>query len=221
GAVVGRLGGVVLGLGAAVAAAAAFEEATAMGAGLQQAAAGRPGCGGGGGQQGYHGIYENNLDTIPGFTESGDTPFALLSSSPLSDEGTPDTTSLQVPEKDLGGNTRIYNGRIDIGAYEWNPVTAINSLEKNGFHLNIIPNPVQSDVSVTFKLDHPDWLTFYIFSSAGRLVWQSDELFCNAGVQNLLVTSHLSDKDTCKNGLYILRTRGKNIDHSTPFIFIR
>lgn len=46
--------------------------------------------------------------------------FSIMPGSPCIDFGPVDTTGLFLPEKDLAGNPRVINGRIDIGAYENN-----------------------------------------------------------------------------------------------------
>ena len=76
----------------------------------------------------FKGIYQNNIDTLPAFmappagTGSGfsgmTANWAPGPCSKLYNRGNTDTTTLHLPAKDLGGNTRIYNGRIDIGAFE-------------------------------------------------------------------------------------------------------
>jgi len=52
------------------------------------------------------------------------TNFSLQSNSQCINTGTPDTTGLHLPLVDLAGNPRIYNNRIDIGAYEYTPYSA-------------------------------------------------------------------------------------------------
>jgi len=64
----------------------------------------------------YWGI--GNIDNHPLFTGTGEHPFSLQDASPCVNTGTPDTTGLSLPDLDLAGNTRIYGGRIDMGAYE-------------------------------------------------------------------------------------------------------
>jgi len=59
-----------------------------------------------------------NLTTSP-FVSSSD--FSLLSNSICINSGTPDTTGLFLSKVDLAGNPRIYDNRIDIGAYEYQP----------------------------------------------------------------------------------------------------
>jgi len=74
---------------------------------------------GSGGTFNFNGIYENNIDEDPLFLNNPEMPYALSDLSPCIVAGNPDTTGLFLPEYDLAGNPRIANGRIDIGAYEY------------------------------------------------------------------------------------------------------
>ncbi|MFC2112130.1 choice-of-anchor Q domain-containing protein [Bacteroidota bacterium] len=72
--------------------------------------------------------YEDNLDTIPDFTDpSGGTGtgypstaegWQLLSTSALINAGNKDIEGLELTDIDLLGNPRINNGQVDIGALE-------------------------------------------------------------------------------------------------------
>ena len=68
---------------------------------------------------------EGVIDADPGFLGAGDQPFALAATSPCVDAALPDTTGLGLPPFDLAGSPRIWNGRGDMGAYEWSPATAV------------------------------------------------------------------------------------------------
>ncbi len=77
---------------------------------------------------GYPGECDENLDVNPVFVNpaGGSGPaydgveadWSLDSSSPCINQGTPDTSNLPVLSIDLAGNPRIFDSRIDIGAYE-------------------------------------------------------------------------------------------------------
>lgn len=60
----------------------------------------------------------NNLDTDPLFQDSTSGDFALNDNSPAKNVGTPDVTGLNLPAIDLAGNPRIFDGIIDMGAFE-------------------------------------------------------------------------------------------------------
>ncbi len=67
-------------------------------------------------------IYENNIDENPLFVGTRDHPFALTVLSPCINTANPDISGLNLPEYDLAGNFRIYDGLIDIidmGGYEY------------------------------------------------------------------------------------------------------
>jgi len=95
---------------------------------------------------------EGNFAGDPGFAGtdwSNPLSYRLGNDSPCIDAGTPDTTGLYLPEVDLLGNPRIYNGIIDIGCYEWNG-TGIDEeilVITDGIKLSLYPNPVYANVS--------------------------------------------------------------------------
>ena len=62
---------------------------------------------------------DGNIDADPLFVDAINENYHLSPSSPCIDAGTPDTTGLNLPDYDLNGNTRIVNGIIDMGAYEY------------------------------------------------------------------------------------------------------
>ena len=66
----------------------------------------------------FSGDYLNSIDVNPQFVQSGDHPFDIEGTSPCINTGDPATTTNDVGSYDLSGDTRILNGRIDIGAYE-------------------------------------------------------------------------------------------------------
>jgi hypothetical protein len=184
-------------------------------------AGGVEGFEGSGGQQGYHGTYENNFDTVPGFAGTADHPFSLLNSSPMIDRGTPDTASLQLPEKDLGGNNRVFNNRIDIGAYEWNNTTGMISRDENDLQVRISPNPVRSAFSVTFTTGRAGTYLLSIFTHDGKPVWHSDAKFYPSGEQTVWVTIRETGLDQRNDGYYLLQIKGDTKKTTIPFLVLR
>ncbi|NLO43639.1 MAG: hypothetical protein GX106_01570 [Candidatus Cloacimonetes bacterium] len=68
---------------------------------------------------------DTNIDGDPLFADSGyGSPgkhnYNLSEYSPCVDSGTPDISDLDLPPYDLAGNIRVWNGRIDMGCYEYN-----------------------------------------------------------------------------------------------------
>jgi predicted outer membrane repeat protein len=125
---------------------------------------------GSGGHLGYHGTYLDNLDTIPGFTGGPDLPYALARTSPMVDAGSPDTSGLQIPAKDIASGTRIYNDRIDIGAYEWNPGPGIPGLASPAGSISVYPNPASGHVMIRISPELKDPVNIRVFNSSGICV---------------------------------------------------
>jgi hypothetical protein len=74
--------------------------------------------------------------------------YQLSSGSPCINTGTADTTGMNLPPMDLAGNWRIWDGRIDMGCYEYGsePYVDINDPElpspPDEFHVSVYPNPL-------------------------------------------------------------------------------
>jgi len=67
----------------------------------------------------FDGIYIANLDVDPQFVSSGSHPYRLRYNSSCINAGKVNLDSLSLSSYDLRGRERIYDGRIDIGAYEY------------------------------------------------------------------------------------------------------
>ncbi len=104
----------------------------------------------------YNGTYTNNIDSNPLFVSpsagagafyNGVTAnWSLQSGSPCIDTGDPSYSPY--PATDLAGNPRIVNGRIDIGAYEFQLGTGINTFADQNLELNIYPNPANNQITI-------------------------------------------------------------------------
>ena len=81
-----------------------------------------------------------NIDSLPGFKNPENGNFQLDWDSPCINRGDPDTTGMHLPDFDLTGNERIFDGRVDIGAYEFNR-TLDNSHILMGSDFMLYPNP--------------------------------------------------------------------------------
>ncbi|MCK4338901.1 MAG: T9SS type A sorting domain-containing protein [Candidatus Cloacimonetes bacterium] len=110
------------------------------------------------------------------FVDTLNNNYQLLQGSPCIDAGNPDTTGLNLPPSDLAGQPRIYNGRIDIGAYEWQgqgiyePDTSfINKL----YLFQNKPNPFSSSTKITFISADYERIKDYklsIYNAKGQLI---------------------------------------------------
>ncbi len=117
---------------------------------------------------------ESNIEENPQFFGQGDFPYMLSSSSPCIDEGTLDLPEgIELPEYDLAGNPRIYGETVDMGAYEWSPVSIgeYQPIEKQKEKLlEAAPNPFDWGTYVTAKYKHDGNIKVVVFNNYGRLV---------------------------------------------------
>ena len=118
----------------------------------------------------------NIFSEDPLFVNEIGMDFRLTDNSPCIDTGTPDTTGLNLPENDLLGNPRIYNGIIDMGAYEWQGYGVDDQGDefcKNLYLFQNIPNPFSSYTTISFISADYTLLKDYklsIYNARGQLI---------------------------------------------------
>ena len=104
--------------------------------------------------------------------------YSLSASSPCIDAGTPDTSALQLLPFDLAGNWRIWDGRIDMGCYEFgsepwvtNDDPIIPAVE-NVISATNYPNPFNPSTTIAFSLPVAGIATLEIYNLKGQKVRQ-------------------------------------------------
>jgi len=99
------------------------------------------------------------------------TTYQLLPNSPCRDAGTIDISSLSLPSTDLGGNPRISNCRIDMGAYEYDTTSNCNTAIKQEISNNNRPVTIQHNIN-SLIITNPNLLknTLTIFTISGRTI---------------------------------------------------
>jgi predicted outer membrane repeat protein/parallel beta-helix repeat protein len=116
----------------------------------------------------YEGVYQNNLDgadpllsnptTLTGTAGNPLTAtFNLNNASPCINSGTLNVEAMNLPATDLLGNPRIYNGVVDMGAYEnQTPITACGTITSytywNADTVFVNCDVVLNDVNANLKI---------------------------------------------------------------------
>ncbi|MEA2103400.1 MAG: choice-of-anchor Q domain-containing protein [Candidatus Cloacimonadota bacterium] len=119
---------------------------------------------------------DGNIDEDPMFVGGDPFSYELTEDSPCIDAGTPDTTGLNLPQLDLAGNGRIYNGRVDIGAYEWHEHGISNPDTSFIYKLYLFknqPNPFKDETEILFITTDYERVEDYqlsIYNVRGQLV---------------------------------------------------
>ncbi len=131
----------------------------------------------------------NILNAAALFTDPAANDFSLQSTSPAIDKGNPITSGFNIPPWDIAGFNRIANGRIDIGALEYQPVISTDREEALP-GLKIYPNPTADIVYV----QSDEALSIRVFSADGKALGTHT----GGGV----------DLSNHKSGIYLLRIEG-------------
>lgn len=111
-----------------------------------------------------------NIDSPPKFMDPENGDFRLHPNSPCINTGTPDTTGLHLPSMDLAGYDRVYEGRVDMGAFEFNRSTSLTVIpDREGFR--VYPNPCSGRFFVEYHEDAgPDPLMVMICNTSGKRI---------------------------------------------------
>ncbi|MDD3236080.1 MAG: T9SS type A sorting domain-containing protein, partial [Candidatus Cloacimonetes bacterium] len=126
-----------------------------------------------------HTWLDGNLFGLPSF-RGGDANNPLFyspaSNSACIDNGTPDISGLSLLPYDLAGNNRIWNGRIDMGCYEYgsepwvandDPYTPV--ITDNIMAINY-PNPFNPETTISFFLPQAGETELSIYNLKGQKV---------------------------------------------------
>ncbi len=142
--------------------------------------------------------------------------YSLSELSPCIDTGTPDITGLDLPPYDLAGNWRVWNGRIDMGCYEYgsepwvandDPVVPVPS--------NIMsakPNPFRQFTTLRIDLaaacqENPvkvKSISVDIYNLRGQKIQTLALNSANRGEQSTYWNGRDANGKTCSNGIYVL-----------------
>ncbi|MEZ5082771.1 MAG: FlgD immunoglobulin-like domain containing protein [Bacteroidales bacterium] len=138
---------------------------------------------------------DGNIETNPLWDSLSDNPYSLYWNSPCIDAGVPlyeegidfpyikveneqivlykiDGDTLHLPPTDIAGNPRFVNGRIDMGAYEFQDTsTRIRELFRQNIletKIDVFPNPCYAHTFISFELKKKSNVQAIIFDMAGN-----------------------------------------------------
>lgn len=122
--------------------------------------------------QGNNIFYDpTNIESDPQWDTASMYPYSLSSGSPCIDAGTLDLPpGIVLPETDLVGNPRVYNGYVDMGAYEYGPWVGVPSAEyrvPNDKLLEVYPNPFSYETNISYTIPENGHTTIKVYDMTG------------------------------------------------------
>ncbi len=153
----------------------------------------------------------------PVYIDTGEFLYNLSPESPCIDKGTldlPDIILKHMPETDLADNPRVYGQSIDMGAYEWYPVSIKENFNKNyrKKYFSIYPNPNSGQFNIVFKQDVTPKSKIEIYNSEGKHI----------STYEFEKNNHLTIKlPSNKKGLYFVTLKTDNSVVSTEKFIVR
>jgi hypothetical protein len=147
--------------------------------------------------------------------------YSLSELSPCVDSGTPDATGLDLPPYDLAGNWRIWNGRIDMGCFEFGSEPWVDNddpviPEQEQVHLlQNCPNPFNPSTTISYSLPRASEVQLAVYNLRGQLMRTLEEGPRPSGEHQIVWDGEDRHGNGVSSGVYLIRLRynGKVITH--------
>ena len=157
----------------------------------------------------------SSMDANPHFSGGFDIHdplfYSLSEFSPCIDSGTRDISDLDLPPYDLTGNWRVWNDRIDMGAFEYGsrPWVAIDdpvlpAIDQLALMQNY-PNPFNPSTTITYALPKSGKVRLDIYNLKGQLVNTLVNQDMEAGIHSVVWNGTDKNKRAVASGVYFYR----------------
>ena len=169
-----------------------------------------------------------NIDEDPMFVGSGADLYALSSSSPCIDNGTPDTLGLSLPLYDLLGNIRIWDGSgggaaiIDMGPYEYGAPAWVGIEDKptiqqeKKISLYVYPNPCSEHVHLRYEISERQLMICDLYTITGKRIKRLLNEEQMPGKHELEIKV-----DDLSPGIYFIRLQSGDLAGSGKMILVK
>ena len=148
-------------------------------------------------------VYENCLDEDPLFADPDNENFRLDSDSPCINVGSLDTPAAIINGFDLDGHQRVSDGRIDIGAYEFD-LTGIQETAQNENLILIVGNPVTLSSYAEIECERVCNVYAMVYSLDGKLLVNKDLGDTQVGLNRIEIGEMFQN---LTSGTYLLAIR--------------
>jgi len=137
--------------------------------------------------------------------------YRLSSASPCINAGTVDTTGFNLLPYDLAGNWRIWNNRIDMGAFEYGsePWVSIDDPDLPAIDQLVLkqnyPNPFNPTTTIAYSLPEASKVRLDIYNVKGQLVKTLVNAEMSAGMHSVVWNGRDSNNAAVASGVYFYR----------------
>jgi hypothetical protein len=152
-------------------------------------------------------IYENCIDEDPLFADPENENYRLNYGSPCINAGSLETPAEILSSLDLDGHQRVSDGRIDLGAYEFD-LTSIHETTQNENLVRIVGNPITASSYAEIELDSKNNLMASIYSIDGKMLVNKDLGYIQKGINRFEIGEMFSAL-SAGTYLFVVRIDGK------------
>jgi hypothetical protein len=160
------------------------------------------------------GDFNGNIDKDPLFDPESVFSGMTLKSSPCIDSGT--DMNLTQPELDIYGNSRIINGKIDIGAYENAYVNGISEIPSSISMLKVYPNPANPAATISFESKNEIPVTIFIYGIKGDIIEKISVKYVVRGTNNIRLPL-----EKFGSGMYVVKAVSDGINASAKLLILK
>ncbi|MBW6514552.1 MAG: T9SS type A sorting domain-containing protein [Candidatus Syntrophosphaera sp.] len=166
-----------------------------------------------------------SISSDPLFAEGPDIHdplyYSLSELSPCIDTGTPDSTGLDLPPYDLAGNWRIWNGRIDMGCFEFGSEPWVDNddpvipVQEQVHLLQNYPNPFNPSTTISYSLPRASEIRLSVYNLKGQLVRTLVDGLKPSGAHQIVWDGEDRLGNSVSSGVYFIRlqSEGKVLTH--------
>lgn len=126
-------------------------------------------------------------------------------SSQAIDNGNPDTALIPPGATDQRGIDRIFNKRVDMGAYEWQNYIGVNEAYNISVHAILYPNPSDGALHLQLSLLQPVNAVVIMTDITGKTIYRTEPVLYAAGNQEIALHA-----DKLVPGNYIVSVYGNH-----------
>lgn len=146
--------------------------------------------------------YNDMLEVDPLFVDIKRFDYHLIEKSPCINRGTADIAGLFLPDSDLDGSPRVFDGRIDMGCYEWNNI-GVDEFSVEGNSMSVYPNPLNDNAFCVVNLNKKSDVVLKLISLDGKEVYRENCGTLEAGENRIPLDGMMKNVEK-GNKMYLL-----------------